>query len=146
MRTMAAEYPLNKLEKTMKKMNLAALVTSLILLSSHAFAEGTPLTNENIQGAWALEYTKKSEKSEELMKREDTWVFSSNGTVIIKNIPRDGGYYDQLPVKYEIEGDKLKIALLGRAGKFDKFSLVSKDDKNMTLKARFGAIYQFVKR
>lgn len=127
-------------------MNLAAFATGLILLSSNAFAEETTLTNESIQGAWALDYTQKSEKSKEQMKREDTWVFNVNGTVVIKHIPRDGGYYDQLPVKYVIDGEKLNIGLLGRVGKFDKFTLLSKDDKNMTLKARFGAVYQFTKK
>jgi len=130
----------------MNRINVAAIVTSLLLVGGNVFAESTPLTNENIQGAWTLEYTKKSEKAEDTIKREDTWVFNSNGTVTIKHIPRDGDYYDQLPVKYEIEGSQLNIALLGRAGKFDKFSLINKDEKNMTLKARFGAIYQFVKK
>lgn len=130
----------------MKKINAAAMVTSLLLVAGNVFAEGSSLTNENIQGAWTLEYTKKSEKAEDTMKREDTWVFNSNGTVTIKNIPRDGGYYDQLPVKYMIEDNKVNIALLGRAGKFDKFTLINKDDKKMTLKARFGAIYQFSKK
>jgi hypothetical protein len=131
----------------MQRINVAAVVTSLLLVSGNVFAEGTPLTNENIQGAWALEYTKKSEKSEDTFKREDTWVFNSNGTVTIKNIPRDGNYYDQLPVNYVIEEEnKVNIAILGRAGRFDKFTLINKDDKNMTLKARFGAIYQFAKK
>ena len=128
----------------MKKMNLAALATGLILLGGQAFSE--TLTNENIQGAWTLEHTKESEKSDELMNREDIWVFNKNGTVTIKHIPREGDYYDQLPVKYVIDGDKLDIALLGRAGKFDKFTLLNKDDKNMLLKARFGAVYQFSKK
>ena len=130
----------------MKKINAAAIVTSLLLVGGNVFAEGSSLTNENIQGAWTLEYTKKSEKAEDTFKREDTWVFNSNGTVTIKNIPRDGSYYDQLPVNYTIEDNKLNIAILGRAGKFDKFTLINKDDKNMTLKARFGAIYQFAKK
>lgn len=130
----------------MKKINAAAIITSLLLVGGNVFAEGSSLTNENIQGAWALEYTKKSEKSEDTFKREDTWVFNSNGTVTIKHIPRDGSYYDQLPVNYTIEDNKLNIAILGRAGKFDKFTLINKGDKNMTLKARFGAIYQFAKK
>ncbi|NOR81840.1 MAG: hypothetical protein GQ529_13580 [Methyloprofundus sp.] len=130
----------------MKRINVAAIVTSLLLVGGNVFAESTPLTNENIQGAWALEYTQKSEKGGETFNREDTWVFKSNGTVTIKHIPRDGDYYDQLPVSYEIDDNKLKIAILGRTGKFDSFSLINKDEKNMTLKARFGAIYQFVKR
>ena len=130
----------------MKKLNVAAILSSILVIGSNVYAESTPLTNQNIQGTWYLEYTKKSEKSEETSKREDTWTFNNDGTVTIKNIPREGGYYDQLPVNYEIEDGKLKIAILGRSGRFDKFSLVSKDERNMVLKAQFGAIYQFIKK
>ncbi len=130
----------------MQRINVATVFAGLLLVGGHVFAEGVSLTNENIQGTWALEYTKKSVKSEDAFKREDTWVFGKDGTVTIKNIPRDGSYYDQLPVQYEVEDNNLKIAVLGRAGRFDKFTLINKDDKNMTLKARFGAIYQFAKQ
>ena len=128
----------------MKKINVLAILSSILIFSSNVYAE--PLTNENIQGSWRLEYTKKSEKSEELLPREDTWVFNNNGTVTIKNIPREGSHYDQLPVNYEIENGKLKVALLGRSGKFDSFTVINKDEKNMILKARFGDIYQFKKK
>ncbi|MDF1583762.1 MAG: hypothetical protein RQ733_02230 [Methyloprofundus sp.] len=128
----------------MKKINVVAILSSILIVSNTVYAE--PLTNQNIQGTWSLEYTKKSEKSEELLPREDTWVFNDNGTVTIKNIPREGTYYDQLPVSYQVESDKLKVAILGRSGKFDNFSVLNKDEKNMTLKARFGDIYQFIKK
>jgi len=130
----------------MKIKYIAAILSTVLVFSSNTYAESTPLTDENILGTWALEYTKKSEKSEELLPREDNWTFSGNGTVTIKHIPREGDYYDQLPVNYEIKGDKLKIAILGRSGKFDSFSLVNKDESNMILKARFGDIYQFIKK
>lgn len=128
----------------MKKINVLAILSSILIFSSNVYAE--PLTNQNVQGNWTLEYTKKSEKSVELLPREDIWVFNDNGTVTIKHIPREGTYYDQLPVNYEVENDKLKVALLGRSGKFDTFSVINKDEKNMTLKARFGDIYQFIKK
>lgn len=128
----------------MKKLKLVVILTSLLAVSTSSFAEGS-LSDQSIQGTWALEYTKKDVKAAPKVTREDTWVFS-NGTVVIKNIPREGGYYDQLPVKYEIEGDKLKVGILGRSGRFDKFSLVDIDDKSMTLKAKFGDIYQFIKK
>lgn len=130
----------------MKKTHVATIVMSLLLASGNVLSEGSPLTNENIQGSWTLEYTKKSVKASDTVKREDTWVFNNNGTVTIKNIPRDGGYYDQFPVNYIIEDNKINIAILGRAGKFDKFTLINKDDKNMTLKTRFGSVYQFTKK
>jgi hypothetical protein len=129
----------------MKIITVAAILSSTLLFSGNLYAESISLTNQNIQGSWALEYTKKSEKSEEKIKREDTWVFDKS-TVTIKHIPREGSYYDQAPVSYEIEGDKLKVSIVGRAGKFDSFSLVNKEEKIMTLKARFGDIYQFIKK
>jgi hypothetical protein len=129
----------------MKKVT-ATLLSSILLISGNLYAESTSLTHQNIQGTWVLEYTKQSEESKKIVKREDTWVFNDNGTVTIKHIPREGGYYDQSPVNYEIEGDKLKVSILGRTGKFDKFSLISKEEKIMILKARFGSIYQFIKK
>ncbi len=130
----------------MKKTNIAVILSTILLFSSHAYAESTELTNQNIQGTWSLKYTKKSEKSKERLPREDIWAFNDNSTVTIKNIPRGGDYYDQLPVNYIIEDGKLKVSVLGRAGKFDKFSMINKDEKTMTLKARFGDIYQFIKK
>jgi len=125
----------------MTKINIVAILSSILIFSSNVYAE--PLTNQNVQGTWTLDYT---EKSGERLPREDIWVFNDNGTVTIKNIPREGTYYDQLPVNYEVENDKLKVAILGRSGKFDNFSVINKDEKNMTLKARFGDIYQFIKK
>ncbi len=130
----------------MKKITIATILSSVLFISGNVYAESTALTLQNIQGSWILDYTKQSEKSEKTLKREDTWIFNKNGTVTIKHIPREGGYYDQSPVNYEIEGDKLKISILGRAGKFDKFSVINKEEKVMTLKARFGDIYQFIKK
>jgi len=131
----------------MKLINLAvAIFLSFLVFSSNVFAESTTLSNQTIQGSWKLEYTKKSLDTDITTKREDTWEFKINGTMTIKHIPREGGYYDQLPVKYEIEGDKLKIAILGRMGRFDNFTLISIDGNKMLLKARFGDIYQFIKK
>ncbi|TXK93172.1 hypothetical protein BMR05_15995 [Methylococcaceae bacterium HT4] len=129
----------------MKKLKLAVILSGFLVVSTSIFAAGS-LDTQSVQGAWELEYTKGSAKSAANMPREDTWVFNNNGTVVIKHIPRDGGYYDQLPVKYEIEDGLLKIGLLGRAGRFDKFTLIDIDDKNMVLKAKFGDVYHFIKK
>ena len=126
----------------MKKTIATAILSSALFFSGNLYAESTSLTNQNIQGSWVLDYTEKSNKK---VKREDTWVFNKT-TVTIKHIPREGDYYDQMPVKYEIQEDKLKVSILGRAGKFDTFSVINKEEKIMTLKARFGDIYQFIKK
>jgi hypothetical protein len=129
----------------MKKINLAAISLSLSLFAGLVSADVPLTSNEEVQGSWKLEYTKKSINATDTIKREDTWTFK-DGKVTITHIPREGTFYDQSPVNYEIEGGKLKIALLGRSDKFDIFSLVEKDDKNMTLKGKFGDIYHFNKK
>ncbi|GAB4271161.1 MAG: hypothetical protein Kow0065_20840 [Methylomicrobium sp.] len=102
-------------------------------------------SDQGIQGGWKLEYTKSSADAKESIKREDTWTFNS-GKVTITNIPREGTYYNQPPVNYVIEDGKLKISLLGRPSRFDEFSLVDLSEKSMTLKGKYGDIYQFKKQ
>jgi hypothetical protein len=128
----------------MKKINLTAALLGLSVFSGLSFAEVPLQSNEEVQGSWKLEYTKKSVNTAETIKREDTWTFK-DGKVTITHIPREGTFYDQSPVAYEIEGGKLKIAILGRPDKFDIFSLLEKGDKSMTLKGKFGDVYKFNK-
>lgn len=129
----------------MKKINFALFFVSLSLLTSSVFAETLLKSKEDVYGVWKLDHTKKSAASSEILKREDTWNFN-NGTVTITHIPRDGSYYDQSPVNYEIEDGKLKVSIQGRPSKFDTFSLVEKDEKTMTLKGKYGDIYFFNKK
>src|SRR5574343_152890 len=129
----------------MKKINAAAVVLGLALFMPVVNADVTLQSKDEIQGSWKLDHTKKNVNSQEVMKREDTWSFK-DGKVTITHIPREGTFYDQTPVNYEVEDGKLKISLLGRSDKFDIFSLVEKDDKNMTLKGKFGDMYYFNKK
>jgi hypothetical protein len=128
----------------MKKINLAALLLILSVVTSTVFAEIALQSKEEIEGTWKLESGKNSLTDKEPVAREDTWIFK-NGKVTILHIPREGKYYDQPPVNYEIEDGKLKIALLG-SSRFDIFSLEEKDDKSMTLKGKFGGYYYFIKK
>lgn len=128
----------------MKKIKLAAVLLGLSVFSGLSFADIPLQSKEEMQGSWKLEYTKKSVTSTDTIKREDTWTFK-DGKVTITHIPREGTFYDQSPVVYEIEGGKLKIALLGRSDKFDIFALQEKTDKSMTLKGKFGDVYHFNK-
>ena len=129
----------------MKRYNLSLILLGLSLFASAVYAESALKNSAEVEGTWVLEYTKNSMDASETIKREDTWTFGG-GKVTISNIPREGTYYDQAPVDYKIEDGKLKIALLGRANKFDTFSCVEKDDNNMTLKTKYGSIYQFKKK
>jgi hypothetical protein len=129
----------------MKKIKLASVLFGLSLYASLGFADIALQSSDELTGSWKLEYTKKSATSTDTLPREDTWSFKE-GKVTITHIPREGTFYDQLPVAYEIENGKLKVSLLGRSDKFDVFSLVEKDDKGMTLKGKFGDIYHFIKK
>jgi len=128
----------------MKKTNLAALLLILFAFTSVAYADITLKSKEEVEGAWKLDHTKNSLTDKESIPREDTWIFKE-GKVTILNIPRDGTHYDQLPVSYEVEEGKLKVALVG-SSRFDLFTVVDKDDKSMTLKGKFGGYYYFTKK
>jgi len=128
----------------MKKINLAAVLLGISVFASAVYADVELKSKDEVQGTWKLQYTKNSLTDKQAIDREDTWVFK-DGKVTILHIPREGKYYDQPPVNYEIEDGKLKIALVGNS-RFDTFSLVEIDDKTMTLKGKFGGYYYFNKK
>jgi hypothetical protein len=128
----------------MKKINLAAVLLGLSVFVSAVYADVTLQSKEEVQGTWKLQYTKNSLTDKQAIDREDTWVFK-DGKLTILHIPREGTYYDQPPVPYEIEDGKLKVAIIG-GSRFDLFTVVEKDDKNMTLKGKYGGYYYFNKK
>lgn len=129
----------------MKKINIAVVLLGMALWLPAVNADIALQAEDEVNGSWKLDHTKKNAASEENIKREDTWNFK-DGKVTILHIPREGVFYDQPPVTYEVEGGKLKIAILGRPDKFDVYSLVEKNDKNMTLKGKYGDLYFFNKK
>jgi len=128
----------------MKKMNLAAVLLGLSLFGSTVYADVTLQSKEEVQGTWKLQSTKNSLNDKQSIDREDTWVFK-DGKLTILHIPREGTYYDQPPVVYEVEDGKLKVAIIG-SGRFDLFTVVEKDDNNMILKGKYGGYYYFTKK
>ena len=127
----------------MKKINLAALFWGLTAFFCTAYADVTLQSKEEVQGTWKLQSTKNSLSDKQAIDREDTWIFK-DGKVTILHIPREGSYYDQPPVSYEIEEGKLKIAIIG-SSRFDLFSVIEKNDNSMTLKGKYGGYYYFNK-
>ena len=128
----------------MKKMNLAALYLVLAAFGSAVSADVTLQNKEEVQGTWKLQSTKNSLTDKQSIEREDTWVFK-DGKVTILHIPREGTYYDQPPVAYEVDDGKLKVAIIG-SSRFDLFTVVDLADKAMTLKGKYGGYYYFVKK
>ena len=123
---------------------LWAASLALCAFVNASYADIALTSKDEIQGTWKLQYTKNTVNARETMPRVDTWVFK-DGKVTILNIPRQDGYYDQPPVTYEIEAGKLKVPYVGRSG-FDLFTLVEHTADTMTLKAKFGEHYYFVKK
>ena len=128
----------------MKQINLAAVLLGLSVFGSAVYADVTLQSKEEVEGTWKLQSTKNSLTDKQAIDREDTWVFK-DGKVTILHIPREGTYYDQPPVPYEIEDGKLKVAIIG-GSRFDLFTVVEKDDKSMTLKGKYGGYYYFNKK
>ena len=128
----------------MKKINIAAVLLSLSVIGNAVYADVTLKSKEEVQGTWKLQSTKNSLTDKQAIDREDTWVFK-DGKVTILHIPREGTYFDQPPVTYEIEDGKLKVAIIG-SSRFDLFTVVEKDEKNMTLKGKYGGYYYFIKK
>jgi hypothetical protein len=129
----------------MNKIYAPLILLALSLWVPSIYADIAIQSKDEVQGSWKLDHTKKSISSSEVIPREDTWNFK-DGKVTILHIPREGVFYDQPPVNYEIVEGKLNVAILGRPDKFEVFSLLDKDDKNMTLKGKFGVLYFFVKK
>jgi hypothetical protein len=128
----------------MKKIFLATAVLGLTLFGNAVSADVVMQSKEEVQGTWKLQTTKNSLTDRRPITREDTWVFEG-GKVTILHIPREGTYYDQPPVNYEIDNGKLKVEILG-GSRFDLYTVVEKSDKNMTLKGKFGDYYFFEKK
>ena len=128
----------------MKQINLAAIILGLSVFVSAVYADVTLQSKEEVEGTWKLQSTKNSLTDKQAIDREDTWVFK-DGKVTILHIPREGSYYDQPPVPYEIQDGKLKVAIIG-GSRFDLFTVVEKDDKSMTLKGKYGGYYYFIKK
>lgn len=128
----------------MKQINMAAVILGLSLFGNTVYADVTLQSKEEVQGTWKLQSTKNSLNDKQAIDREDTWVFK-DGKLTILHIPREGKYYDQPPVDYQVEDGKLKVALVG-SNRFDTFSLVEINEKNMTLKGKFGGYYFFDKK
>ncbi len=125
-------------------MNLAALSLVLAAFGSAVSADITLQNKEEVQGTWKLQLTKNSLTDKQAIDREDTWVFK-DGKVTVLHIPREGTYYDQPPVAYEVEDGKLKVAIIG-SSRFDLFTVIDKADTSMTLKGKYGGYYYFIKK
>lgn len=128
----------------MKQIFLITVLMALSAIAATAYADVLIQSKEEVEGTWQLQTTKNSLTDRRPVTREDTWIFK-DGKVTILHIPREGTYYDQPPVPYEADNGKLKVTILG-GSRFDMFTVVEKNDKNMTLKGKFGDYYFFNKK
>lgn len=130
----------------MKKINLLLATALMFGLSAAAFAANLT-SNKDLIGSWFLEYTKKSPEDAEKKPMGMTWVFD-NSQLTQKDIPQVRGTpYDAPAVDYAVEEGVLKVSILGRAGKYDIYSLVEKTDNALVLKDnKYGTYMYFTKK
>lgn len=128
-------------------------------------AEQKPTDNVDITGTWKLlasrptlevkineNKNKRLEDTpfkylagEDKKKSSEVWVFKDNGAFEITfDDPRAKGRATS-KTTYTVEGDNLKIAILGRSGKFDRYKILSKEENTMTLKGGMEGYYFFRK-
>lgn len=130
------------MKKIIKLLVLACLAVSSLTAYSAALT-----SNKDIIGSWLLEYTKKSPDDPEMKSMGVTWVIDNN-QLTQKDIPQvRGAPYDAPAVDYVVEEGNLKVSILGRAGKYDIYSLVEKTDTAMVLKDnKYGTYMYFSKK
>ncbi|MDD5275624.1 MAG: hypothetical protein PHR16_06050 [Methylovulum sp.] len=128
----------------MKKITPALVLLGLSVFGSVVYADVSLQSKGEVNGTWKLQYSKNSLNDKQSIDREDTWVFK-DGKVTILHIPREGAYFDQAPVDYEIEDGKLKVAIIG-SSRTELYTVVEKDEKSMTLKGKYGNYYFFSKK
>ncbi|MFU8788087.1 MAG: hypothetical protein ACNA7G_03600 [Methylobacter sp.] len=131
----------------MKKINMLVTVSLLFGLSGAAVWADTLNSNKEIVGSWFLGYSKKSPDATETKPMGMTWVINDT-QLIQKDIPQvRGNPYDAPAVDYLVEDGTLKVSILGRAGKFDVYSLEEKTDTSMVLKDnKYGTYLYFTKK
>ncbi|MDD1609053.1 MAG: hypothetical protein LUO95_00160 [Methylococcaceae bacterium] len=130
----------------MKKINALLILPLLFICSSTIICAETIKSEQEVEGSWLLEYTKKSPQ-EGKKEMGITWVLKDH-KLTQKDIPQSrGNPYDSAPVDYTIENGNLKVGVPGRVGKFDEYSLVEKTDTTMVLKdPKFGTYFYFTKK
>jgi hypothetical protein len=131
----------------MNKIKILFALSLLFGLASPAVFADTLNSDKDIIGSWFFEYTKKSPEDTEKKLMGMTWVLNNN-QLIQKDIPQvRGNPYDAPAVDYVVEEGVLKVSVLGRAGKFDVYSLVEKTDTTMVLKDnKYGSYMYFIKK
>ncbi len=102
------------------------------LLTSTAYAE-IPITDDaKIVGSWLMESA--SQKLDgPTVRRGETWTIDGGTVTKTGLLLARSGTYDVPPIDYQIKDGKLFLAVIGRAGKFDEFSLIEQSVDSMIL-------------
>jgi hypothetical protein len=127
----------------MKNISRILILLGLSTFGAVAYADAFLNSTADIQGNWKLQTTKNSLNDRHPVTREDSWEFKGD-KVTITHIAREGTFYDQPPVPFEVVDGKLKITVLG-GSRFEVYTVVEKEDNKMTLKGKFGDYYYFIK-
>lgn len=147
-----------------KFLNLSILVIGLCAVFS-VNAEQNPSGNIDITGTWNLQAARptlevnrddrnkrledtpfKYLAGEDKKKNSEVWVFKKSGHFeLTYDDPRTSAPATS-KTTYFVEGDTLKIAKLGRAGKYYIYKIFSKEGNKMTLKGGIEGYYFFTKK
>lgn len=111
------------------------LVAGWILSVAAAHAE-IPIQNDaEISGSWLME-SAASKADGPRVARGETWTIGSGQLEKTGLLLARSGTYDVPPVNYQLKDGKLLIAVVGRPGKYDEFTLIERTPDSMTLFAK----------
>lgn len=124
------------------KKHLIKVCSALFLTVTAFSAQALDIKSEaDVAGQWELQATARSLDGEQSSSNKETWIIQ-NGKLEMKGLvkPR-GDAYDVPPVDMTIENGKIRIPVMGRAGKFRDYTLEKKTDDSMVLKGSEGYLF-----
>lgn len=124
------------------KKHLLKICSALILTMSAFAAQALEINSEaDVAGTWELQATARSLDGPQSGSNKETWIIQ-NGKLEMKGLvkPR-GDAYDVPVMDVSFESGKMRIPVMGRAGKFRDYTLEQKTADSMVLKGSEGYLF-----
>lgn len=124
------------------KKHLLKICSALFFTVTAFSAQALEIKSEaDVAGTWELQATARSLDGPQSSANKETWIIQ-NGKLEMKGLvkPR-GAAYDVPPMDVTYENGKMRIPVMGRAGKFREYTLEKKTADGMVLKGSEGYVF-----
>ncbi|MGR8933235.1 MAG: hypothetical protein ACU837_02460 [Gammaproteobacteria bacterium] len=124
------------------KKHFLKICSALILTVTAFTAHALEIKSEaDVAGTWELQATARSLDGAQSSSNKEVWIIQ-NGKLEMKGLvkPR-GDAYDVPAMDVSFEDGKMRIPVMGRAGKFRDYTLEQKTEDGMVLKGSEGYLF-----